>query len=402
MSDFLGMSDEDFLKLNSPPPEDVAEEVATPVSETPAAEEMAPAIDEAQAGGEEVVEPEAQTEAPATTTSSTEVNPLADGTPATDVLADPASKPEIATKDGEQKDPDAKPAAATTETKPAAAAPDYAAFYAKVMTPFKANGKMVELKTPEEAIQLMQMGANYTRKMQDIVPHRKVLMMLESNGLLDEGKLGFLIDIEKKNPEAIKKLIKESGLDPMEIDVSSEPAYREGNHRVSDAEASFRTALDELKSNQSGVQTIQVISSEWDQASKDELLTQPAIMGVIHQQREIGIYDRIATEVNRQKTLGLISAETPFLRAYKAVGDKLAEANAFADLVGSPIAAATPVAAPPAVVATRVAAPKPAVTNNDKASAASSTRTAAPKAQVAVNYLAMSDDEFLKQLAGRV
>lgn len=57
----------------------------------------------------------------------------------------------------------------------------------------------IELRDSSEAVQLMQKGANYTRKMQDIAPHRKVLLMLENNGLLDEGKLSYLIDLEKKN-----------------------------------------------------------------------------------------------------------------------------------------------------------------------------------------------------------
>jgi hypothetical protein len=143
------------------------------------------------------------------------------------------------------------------------------------MAPFKANGKLIQLKDPSEVIQLMQMGANYTRKLQDIQPHRKVLLMLENNGLLDEGKLSFLIDLEKKNPEAIKKLVKDAGIDPMDIDTSSEPAYSEGNHLVSDEESGFRQVLDEMVSSETGKETVKLINTDWDQASKEALWKSP-------------------------------------------------------------------------------------------------------------------------------
>ena len=56
---------------------------------------------------------------------------------------------------------------------------DYQEFYSQVMKPFKANGKMVELRSPDEAVQLMQMGSNYTQKMQEIASARKLLKTLE-------------------------------------------------------------------------------------------------------------------------------------------------------------------------------------------------------------------------------
>lgn len=279
--------------------------------------------------------------------------------------------------------------------------PDYKAFYERIMAPLKANGKTIDLKNPEEAIQLMQMGANYTRKMQALAPHRKLLLMLENNGLLDEGKLSFLIDVEKKNPEAIKKLIKDAGLDPREIDLDDPQAkpYLEGNHRVSDEEAGFRTILDELSSNPEGKATLQAIQTQWDQASKEVLWKQPDVMTLIHQQRESGIYDRIVTELDRQRTLGQLPSNVPFLHAYKAIGDQMAQAGGFDDLVKAPESKPVDAGNKPEPVVTRVQQPKPAATNGDKVNAASPTRsTTARKADTTVNPLALSDDEFMKQV----
>ena len=376
--ELLGMSDEDFLKMPLPEEEEQKEEapvaaaVAEPAAEVAQVAEADPATIDAT-----VVEPE--------TITATE--PVVAGEP--EAAAASASEASGAA--------DGKPAAQEQKTEAPAApvATNYEEFYKKVMAPFKANGKMIELQSPEEAVALMQMGANYTRKMQSITPHRKVLMMLENNGLLDEGKLSYLIDIDKKNPEAIKKLIKDAGLDPFEIDLSSEPQYTQGNHAVTDSEANFRTVLDELGSTPEGVATLQVINGSWDQASKETLWQQPDLMNLMHQQRENGIYDRITSEVERQRTLGKIPPNATFLQAYKMVGDHLQANGGFADIQAKlQGAAAQP-------VATTVVAPKPAVSNSGAATAAAPTRSTPKKADSFVNPLALSDDEFLKQFQGR-
>ena len=357
-NEILSVSDEDFLKLPVP---DSTEEVP---SEPPAVEAEPPA---------EVVEPE----------------------PVVVETEEEEEEPPVET--GEEGKTEVEPKPAEVPAEPAVADVDYKGNYEKLMAPIKANGKSIELRSPEELIQLAQMGANYTAKMQQIAPHRKVLMMLEQNGLLDEGKLSYLIDLDKKNPGAIQQLVKDSGLDPMDIDTNADSTYKATSHAVSDAEVSFNTALEDMRSTEDGKATLQVINSQWDAASKEALWTNPEIMETMRIQREAGIYDRIEAEVTRQRTLGRISQNVPFLQAYKAVGDQLVAAHAFDDLIE---ASKPPVQQTP--VATRVVAPKPAVTNNEQAKAASTTRATPRPAKVTINPLAMSDDDFLKQMSNRL
>jgi len=382
MSDVLGMSDEDFLKQQGPDGDSASESSTDEqiLEQTPESSE--PETPESEASSEEAV-PETSPEEEKTDSSE----------PNTEGVSAEGEASSVGSEDKNE----------AVET------PNYESFYKQIMTPFKANGKMIELHSPEEAIQLMQMGANYTRKMQELAPHRKMLMMLEKNGLLSEEKLSFFIDIEKKNPEAIKKLIKDSGVDPLEIDTSTEPNYQAGNHQVGDDEVLFNTTLDEVRSADGGTDTLKIIHNSWDTASKEILWKSPEIMRIIHEQRASGVYDRITSEMDRQRTLGKIGADVPFLHAYKAVGDELVKANAFADLAPpasnsgpATVPPAQGATKPPAVVATRVAAPKPAVTNGDKVKAASATRANPTKAEKFVNPLAMSDEEFLKQMEGRL
>lgn len=377
-----------------------AEEAAHDAQEAErvAAEEARLAALEAQESGKE---PEAKVE-PAPTSSQVEENGGKVASTEVDSngkqVTNDASKPTGQVAEGEGKD---KQEQAAPQSNGLPADFDYKAGYEALMAPFKANGKLVQARTAEEAIALMQQGANFTRKMQELAPHRKLIQMLQNNDMLDEGQLSFAIDLVKKNPEAIKKLVKDSGIDPMDIDVNAEVQYKEGNHRVSDAEVRFNAELGDLKSTPEGNATLGVIHQTWDDASKQALFNTAGLMSTINEQRASGIYDRITSEIDHLKTLGKIDANVPFLEAYKAVGDHLMQHGGFDDLKQkktetAPAATTTAPAAVQAPVATRVAAPKPVVANGTQASAASASRVAPRKAEALVNLLGMSDEDFLK------
>lgn len=298
-----------------------------------------------------------------------------------------------------------KPDAEKVET------PDYEKFYQQIMQPIKANGRTIELKSAEEAVRLMQMGAGYTKKLQELQPVLKTVRMLEKADLLDEGKLSYLIDIHNKNPEAIKKLIKESGIDPLDLNPGDNVSYVPGNHSVSDAEMAFNEALSEVTSRENGQKVIDAINQTWDQKSIELLYQHPEILGVIQSQHESGIYPIIVAEIDRQKSFGNIPSTTPFLTAYKTIGDRLTEAGAFKHLTEpapqrSPQTATSPGQEPTKpqqqAIATRAAVPKPQVTNGARAQAAAPTATTPKKVAPVVNPLAMPDDEFMKQMAGRL
>ena len=292
---------------------------------------------------------------------------------------------------------------------------EYKAFFEQVMKPFKANGREVKLRTPEEAIRLMQMGAGYGRKLQDMQPHLKSLRMLEKHDLLDEGKLSFLIDLNQKNPEAIKKLLKDSAIDPLDLNMEDNAQYTPSNHSVSDAEMAFEDVLAEVKAAPRGIETIRLVNQTWDQESKSALWETPGILKVIQSQRENGIYDRIMSEIDHQKLLGNIPPSMPFLQAYKLAGDTLVRQSGIpvdgqqpapqtpAQGGSVPLVQTTPPQPQPRVLATRAAAPKPQVANGARAKAAATPQASARKAAQVVNPFDMADDDFLKeQMAGRL
>lgn len=296
------------------------------------------------------------------------------------VAAKPAEAPAPAatTPAPNQTTPNQAEAATAPAVAPVAEAPNYEDLYKQIMAPFKANGKEVAPSNPEEAIRLMQMGANYTKKMQVLQPNLKLMKMLENNGLLEESKLSFLIDLDKKDPKAIQKLLHDGKIDPLDLDPSTEPAYVPGNHRISDQEMQFHDVLSEVALSETGQETI-IAVNKWDQASKQAVYKEPVLLSLINEQRNNGIFDRISAEIDRRQTLGQIDRNMPFLQSYKLVGDELHSKGLLTvqnpSQAQAPVAQApTPVPAAPVrqVLDTRPAAPKKQVANAYQARAATS------------------------------
>ena len=290
----------------------------------------------------------------------------------------------------------------TSEPKPvseAAQVEQYKSLYEKVMAPFKASGKTIQLKDPEEALELIKKGVDYTRKTMEIASDRKFLVMLEKNQLKDEAKLSFLIDLANKNPEAITKLITDSGVDPLDIDTSAPSNYSPGNHSVSDDEIRFTETLTEVNSTPEGQQVVQRIFSGWDQASQGHMWKEPEAMRVLLAQKQSGVFDIVEGEVERRRLLGQIPATIPYLDAYRYVGLELGQAGAFNHLPafqGQAVAAQHSVATSP--IATRAASvAKPAA--DPTVRAAAPTRPTAPvSSKPTIDDLAnLSDEEFLKR-----
>jgi hypothetical protein len=219
--------------------------------------------------------------------------------------------------------------------------------------------------------------------MQELNATAKSAAMLKQHGITEE-QLSFLIDVNNKDPEALKKLLKDSAIDPLDIDIASESAYVPNKNVVSDAQLNFTSVMDSVAATEEGKQTLALLHSSWDSASKDALWENPSIMASIHEQRQSGVYQTISAEVDRQKMLGTIPANTPFLQAYHAVGNFLLQQKANTNANGN-------------AVDKRVVAPK-AAANADRAARAASPSLGAKAAVPFKNPLAMSDDEFMKTL----
>jgi len=302
----LNMTDEELASF-VPPEEEVREEVSEPVEEV--SEPIEEVLEEVT---EEVSEP--------VETEQEEVSE-----PITEEVKD-TTLPD--TYEGGLKADTSPSQDDNKEAIPKEAEIDYKAAYEEFMAPFKANGKEMTLDSIKDAKALMSMGANYNKKMQTIKPSLKIIKMLENNGLLDEGKLNYLIDLSKGNKGAIDRVVKESGIDPLDVGTEDSPEYTPNTYTVSDNQVELDDVILDIKDTPTFQTTMDVISNKWDEASKEILVKNPQVIKIINDQVESGIYEKIAYEVERERMLGRLTGVSDLV-AYRQVGDAIQARGGF-------------------------------------------------------------------------
>ena len=396
--DLANLSDDEIMNMAIPPavePEEIQEEE--------------PVIEETQKTAEEASSGEATSEGPVEDPDEDEEEEEPEDAPADDEGEEDTSslddsdeeieagkKPQQKKTNESDKTPDAKTTEPGDKAAESTKTVDYEAEYKKIMAPFVANGRKIQMDNSEDVIRLLQMGANYTKKIQAMQPALKLVKMLENNGLAEEGKLSFLIDVSKKNPAAIQKLLKEGGIDPLDIDTNSDSTYTPTNHTVSDEQMRFSSALEDVKQSPAGKGMIVSIHQTWDKQSKDALWEDPNILRILVAQKENGIFDRISHEIERRKMLGQIGDE-PFINSYHKVGDEMNRAGLLtvgAQPQAQPRQQVTP--PQPKVLERRVAQTTKKTANDDRAKAAGVNRGVSERVMKEFNPLSLSDEDFEK------
>jgi hypothetical protein len=267
-----------------------------------------------------------------------------------------------------------------------------------MLAPFKANGKEVAVNSVDDAIALMQMGANYNKKMAALKPNLMLLKLLESNGLLSEEKISYLIDLTKKDPGAINKLVKDSGLDPLELDADKAAGYKPTVRKIDEREVELDAVLDEIQTTPSYQRTIEIVSKEWDGPSKQVIADSPGLLRLINQHVQAGIYDLINTEVERERMFGRLQGLSD-LQAYKQVGDAVQARGGFDHLGQAP--QGQPNTPKPAVVVPNTLKEEEERLKDKKRAASSPKPAAATTTPKDFNPLSMSDAEFSKLAQSR-
>ena len=406
VNSFLDMSDEDMAKLNTPElalapanKADDAGQVQETEEEKAATAAAAAAldsddVDDKGAGNEDGSKDKSEADKVADAASSAaDAKNLADKDP-----ADKEGKTADAKADGQNKevDGDGKAKPGVEDAKGESGAIDYKAAYERLTAPFKANGRDIQVKSVDDAIQLMQMGANYNKKMAGLKPSLKLVKMLEGAGLMDEAQLGFLIDVHKRDPGAINKLILDSKMDPLDLSAEKAGEYKPGNHTVDDHAMELDEVLDSIKGSEHYARTLDVVANQWDKASKSVIAEHPQVMSLINDHIGAGIYDVIIAEIESERTFGRLKGLSD-LQAYQKVGDAINARGGFNHLGQGSSQSKKETPAAPAVIAPS----KPKQVEDDKLKdkrrQASGTKAAAPAGNSVpadFNPLAMSDEDM--------
>ena len=279
---------------------------------------------------------------------------------------------------------------------------NYEEEYKKILAPFKANGREIKVESLDDVKALMQMGANYSKKMEALKPNVKMMKMLEDNGFLDEQKLNYLIDLGKQKPEAIARLIKDSKIEPLEIDLDQADRYSPTRRVVNEQRLLLDDVFEEIKDTPAFVRTVDVVTKELDEPSKKQIYNEPRIINIINTHIDNGIYDIVSKQVKREREFGRLEGLSD-LQAYKVVGDAIEAKGGFEHILNPAKAnnkANTAVQGKSSTIKSGYS-----TSSNEKVKqmkmSASSTKSVPGKSKEDYNPLALSDEEFLKIANGK-
>lgn len=267
---------------------------------------------------------------------------------------------------------------------------DYEQLYSEVLAPVKANGNMVDIRNVEEARRLMSMGIDYGRKMKELKNSRKVLQMLSNHDLMGESELSYLIDLKNKNPQAIAKLVQESGYDPYSTEFDESKEYTPSDYSVSDSEVQLQDVIDEIRHTPTYADTMQTVTN-MDDASKGVLAKNPQALRLLNEHRASGIYAIVEQEINRERAFGGLEGLSD-LQAYEVVGKRLEQSGRFNSMNSDEQTKSKK------VVKTAPDRKKSDKALTDKKRQASPTRSkpVRKKAMKDYDFINMSDEEFEK------
>ena len=131
-----------------------------------------------------------------------------------------------------------------------------------------------------------------------------------------------LIDLSKKDPKAIAKLIQESDIDPLDIDKDVPTDYQPTDYSVTDKEYNLDAVLDEIKDSETFTKTIDVLTKDWDNKSKSIITDYPEIISVIDSHMNNGVFEKVNAVLQQEKALGKLVG-IPDIDAYRQITDAM-------------------------------------------------------------------------------
>jgi len=201
--------------------------------------------------------------------------------------------------------------------------------FSVLLKPFKAGGKEMSIKTPEEALSLMKWGAQFHKKMNETAPYRVTAKILADNKIGND-ELNYLIDLHKGNPEAIKKFAADNSelIDDGGFDEDSPSNYVPTQHNTNEINQilSIEDTLDGIQSNTSSATYDKLIdvATALDSSSKQLINSDPRALNIFASHIENGAFNVIDNEVTRQTALGNLSSKD-YIKSYLEVAQSLIE-----------------------------------------------------------------------------
>lgn len=207
----------------------------------------------------------------------------------------------------------------STETEPTEI--DYKAFYESVTKDFKAAGKIMPgVKDPDKFIKALQMATDYALKTAALKPVLKKAKMLED---VTDEEFSEMLDFRKRNPEVIKKALKEANLDPIDLDLEN-IQYTPQSKIMSDADYEFKETIEKLSQEDAVAfqRTQNIVLNELDDTSKTTVLSNPHILSALQSEVASGRFEKIQAQALQLKAFGGYN-NVPDIELYSFIANEM-------------------------------------------------------------------------------
>ena len=157
--------------------------------------------------------------------------------------------------------------------------------------------------TEEERDALAQKGINYTSKMKTIAPWRKSISALEEENMTHDD-LNLMIDAFKGDKDAIASVLKRAGVDALDLDTEENNKFEPKDYGKSNSELAIEDITSSISRDPEYPITKNVVSSQWDEASRDAMYKNPDLISRLHVDVKSGMYDKVAPIAMKMKIFG--------------------------------------------------------------------------------------------------
>ena len=176
-------------------------------------------------------------------------------------------------------------------------------FFRESTQDFVANGKKMSApKDPKKITQAFQKAAGFDEKMKSFKKYRPFITPLQEKGIIDNpDKFNLMMNALDGDQEAIKKMISDAEIDPIELDMDN-INYQPKNAVASNIELAYGDVMESASQNGVRDQVQKVVSGDWDDDSVLELLDDPQNSADLVNHLSTGIYDLVQERI-AQKTM---------------------------------------------------------------------------------------------------
>lgn len=235
----------------------------------------------------------------------------------------------------------------------------------------KVNG-LTTRATLNELVEGFKKGMNYTKNMQQLAPFRRSVGIMEDNGLTEQD-LNLMVELKAGNKEALAKLLADSKVDPLDIDVDGRDEYTPKDYGRDVVDVEMEQVQQEINADVDNIDAVKNALTTMPDDFYNYIEKDANALRNLHKDVASGIYQQVMPEVLKLQTL--YGKTKPTLDMYIEVARNMASRQT-------------------KQMETSAVKPKPDA--EKRAKAVSSTKKKAPKQSQSIAKAVdeMDDDEF--------